>query len=579
MRQYLLYLVSLASIFSADACAEQPQQIEDSSVQLNAVGYQPRAPKLANSPQEIDGFLIRDVKTNHEVLRGKASRIAYSSATQPLYEIDFSAISAAGTYRIEIPNQRSVEFRVATDVCNWPFYCATRALYLSRCGTRVSTVIGDDRFEHDPCHMKDGYADFTGGPAGKQRDGVGGWHDAGDYNKYTVNAAFSLGLLLTAWEHFEPTLRGLKLDIPESSNKTPDVLDEARWELTWLLKMQAGDGSVYHKVSTRKFGGFVTPEKDNEPRYFSPWSSAATAAFVAVTAQSARVFREFDPKLSARCLTAAQESYRFLQAHPEDHRPDLSAFEIGPYVAPDPDDRLWAAAEIWETTGDPGTLQDCEARLTVSKTNTGPAFVTVDSDWDWSNVRNLGAFTYLRSKRPGRNAAIVARVREDTLRIADSIVDSAAQHPYRRPLGNKYYWGCNGTVARQAINLNVAYERTNDLRYRDTMLDALNHLFGRNPYGRSYVTGLGHKPPLFPHDRRSGADNVENPWPGYLVGGPWPGPMDWIDKQDSYQTNEIAINWNTSLIYALAAFVEPPTFDESVRRELSASRASSIKSQ
>ena len=218
-------------------------------------------------------------------------------------------------------------------------------------------------------------------------------------------------MLLTAWEHFEIKLRGLKLDIPESSNATPDVLDEARWELAWLLKMQADDGSVYHKISTRKFGGFVTPEKDNEPRYFSPWSSASTAAFVAVTAESARIFQGFDPELSARCLAAAQKGYHFLLSHPEDHRPDLSAFEIGPYVAPDPDDRLWAAAEIWETTGDALALQDCEARLTVNRTNTGPASMTVDSDWDWSNVRNLGEFTYLRSKRVGRNTAVVARVR------------------------------------------------------------------------------------------------------------------------------------------------------------------------
>jgi endoglucanase len=142
-----------------------------------------------------------------------------------------------------------------------------------------------------------------------------------------------------------------------------------------------------------------------------------------------------------------------------------------------------------------------------------------------------------------------------------------------------YYWGCNGTVARQTINLNVAYELANDQRYRDTILDALNHLFGRNPYGRSYVTGLGERPPLFPHDRRSGADNHEAPWPGYLVGGPWPGPKDWADTQDSYQTNEIAINWNAALIYALAAFIEPGSFDESVRHALSSSSTHSSKAQ
>jgi endoglucanase len=92
--------------------------------------------------------------------------------------------------------------------------------------------------------------------------------------------------------------------------------------------------------------------------------------------------------------------------------------------------------------------------------------------------------------------------------------------------------------------------------YRETCLDALNHLFGRNGYGRSFVTGVGFHPPLHPHDRRSGGDNVADPWPGYLVGGPHPRAGDWHDEQTDYRTNEIAINWNAALVYALAAFLE-----------------------
>jgi endoglucanase len=91
--------------------------------------------------------------------------------------------------------------------------------------------------------------------------------------------------------------------------------------------------------------------------------------------------------------------------------------------------------------------------------------------------------------------------------------------------------------------------------YRATCLDALNHVFGRNYYGRSFVTGIGFQPPLHPHDRRSSADKVEDPWPGYLVGGPHPKASDWKDEEGDYRTNEIAINWNAALVYALAAFL------------------------
>jgi hypothetical protein len=87
--------------------------------------------------------------------------------------------------------------------------------------------------------------------------------------------------------------------------------------------------------------------------------------------------------------------------------------------------------------------------------------------------------------------------------------------------------------------------------YRDTCLDALNHLLGRNCYGRSFVTGLGFNPPMHPHDRRCG--DGQGPWPGYLVGGPHPTATDWHDAQSDFRTNEIAINWNAALIYALAA--------------------------
>jgi endoglucanase len=131
-------------------------------------------------------------------------------------------------------------------------------------------------------------------------------------------------------------------------------------------------------------------------------------------------------------------------------------------------------------------------------------------------------------------------------------------------LGSKYYWGCNGTVARLALNLHVAYVLTDEAEFQTAMIGTLDYLFGRNPFGRSFVTGVGYQPPQHPHDRRSGNDKTAPPWPGYLVGGPWPGPTDWHDLQEDYRTNEIAINWNGALIYALAACVDPNTFDASL---------------
>jgi endoglucanase len=212
-------------------------------------------------------------------------------------------------------------------------------------------------------------------------------------------------------------------------------------------------------------------------------------------------------------------------------------------------------------------LQDFEQRVSKQVAEPRRAGAVVDVDWDWGDVDNLGKFTYLLSERPGRDEEIVDRVREAVIQTADEIVDTAERHPYGRTLGSAYYWGCNGTVARQTMNLNVAHRLTNEPRYRAAMFEAINHVFGRNPFGRSYVTGLGYDPPMYPHDRRSGGDSVVAPWPGYLIGGPWPNATDWYDVEEDYRTNETAINWNGALIYALAAFVEPQTFEASVAAE------------
>src|SRR5262249_44904628 len=153
-------------------------------------------------------------------------------------------------------------------------------------------------------------------------------------------------------------------------------LDELRWELEWLLKMQAADGSAYHKLSTKQFGPFVLPEQEKTERYFTPWSSAGTADLVAMMAQASRHFRPYDPVFADRCLGAARKSWAFLESHPKNRAADLKGFGTGGYQTGDGDDRLWAAAELWEATGDTAILRDLEARIRADRAR-------VDVDFDW----------------------------------------------------------------------------------------------------------------------------------------------------------------------------------------------------
>jgi endoglucanase len=545
-------------------------------IAFNTVGYLPQANKCATILGGGSELVVRDASSNREVLRVKLRQFGESSAPSRNMLADFSELRREGNYRLAVPGLgESSEFRVGPDLFNWPFYCAVRAMYLCRCGCPVHSEFAGHTFRHDACHTDDAYLDYVESVTGERKDFTGGWHDAGDYNKYTVNGAFTAAMMLQAWEDFYERLKPLDFDIPESTNTVPDYLDEVRWELNWLLKMQAADGRVYHKISALNFCGFILPDRETAKRYVSPWGSAATAEFAAIMAQAARVYRPFDSAYADRCLSAARKSYDFLLAHPEDHHPDLSAFSTGAYVFGDVGDRLWMAGELWETTGEAMYLQDLEGRIKSYREKKKKGATLIDGNWDWNSVRNLGLFTYLLSKRPGRDARLIDELGRDAVRVADDITEATMRDAYGRTLGSAYFWGCNGTELRLAINLHVAQALTGDKKYEAAILDGINHVFGRNIHGRSYVTGLGYRPPLFPHDRRSGGLGGSAPWPGYVIGGAWPNAADWRDDRDDYKTNEIAINWNGALIYALAGFVEPQDFDASVRAAKSSAATTS----
>lgn len=543
---------------AADAPAPVAPALPTGLIRLNTLGYLPAHDKKATVAAAITEFRVVRDTDGAVALRGRATGPVHDADTQEdVYLADFSALRTPGVYHLEAAGAgRSPSFRIAPDVYNDAYRTMMQGMYLWRCGTAVKATYHGVTYSHEACHLDDAYLDYVGG-GHTRAPSTRGWHDAGDYNKYTVNGAFAAGVLLLAWEHNAPRLRGVRLPQPNTAPGLPDMLSEVQWELDWLLTTQAADGSVYHKVSTVNFGPAGPPETEKTPRFFVPWGSPATADFVAVTAQAARVLRPYDPAYADRCLAAARRSYAFLQANPADHAPDQSAFHTGGYGTQDPDERLWAAAELWETTGDKAALTDFEARARAL-----PDAQKVTADWGWGDVGNLGMLTYLFSSRQGRDPALVSSIRADVLATADAIVRTDRANGYGRPLA-AYYWGDNGGVALTGAVLQAANRLKPNPVYTETALDAISHLFGRNYYGRSFVTGLGADPPLHPHDRRSGL-SVNSPapgvptWPGYLVGGAWPGPRDWVDVAGRFQVNEIAINWNAALLYTLSGFVEAP---------------------
>ncbi|WP_075590945.1 glycoside hydrolase family 9 protein [Labilibacter marinus] len=518
------------------------------SIRVNTIGYQPLDDKIATIIGNANSsFQLIDALDNKVVFEGRTGEEEWQNDTKEKYSlIDFSEFKKRGTFIIKVGSEQSPAFEINENVFLEPLKVSTKAFYLWRCGMAVSGEYKGEHFHHKACHLKDGYLDYD--PDKTYKDGVGGWHDAGDYGKYTVNAGVTVASLLLAWQQFESTLKDLNLDLPEDKEITalPDFLKEIKYEIDFLFKMQYPDGSgkVSHKLTRKNFSGFIMPEKDNKKRYFTSWSTAATADFVAMMAMASRVFKPYNKWYANKCLSAAELSYECLKKYP-DHVPFIQHdFTTGGYQTNDKDDRLWAASEMWVTTGENGYLQDFEKRFTQFNTK-------VVTNWDWDNVSNLGVFAYVLSKSKDRNMALVQEAEKACIQAADTLVNGTVNDAYGRSF-DKYYWGCNGTVARQTINLQVANEISPDIKYKKATTNIVAHLLGRNFYGRSYITGLGYQPPLYPHSRRSGADKNKNPWPGYIVGGGHTA-IDWVDKESSYSHNEIAINWQAAWVYALVA--------------------------
>ena len=238
---------------------------------------------------------------------------------------DISPLQAAGTYYIyDATNRvRSYSFRIADDVYLPVLKAAVRAYFYQRCGGDVPEANGGT-WHHPACHTAAGqdmaaqlYID--GRTRGQPRDVHGGWHDAGDYNKYVPFTMDVVQALLMAYE-FNPSAFGDDWNIPESGNGIPDILDEVRWECDWLLRMQMPDGSVCNRVTERTSKGGVTPDKDSQhERYYTQPTSWATATCAANLAYFSRVIGKFPGQAAyaRKCRAAAEKAWAWLEQHPD----------------------------------------------------------------------------------------------------------------------------------------------------------------------------------------------------------------------------------------------------------------------
>ena len=537
---------------------------QNTEIRYNQVGCYPQQEKVI----VVEGFnpagkvrvTMPDGKTLKPKVQVRKALSPWSGKTR--YVVDLGEMTAAGQYHVSVGDATCdlmVSERPFRDIAQ----ASLRLFYLIRSGVAIDdAVYGRPAGHPDTSVIVHNSAASQLRPAGTVISSPYGWYDAGDYNKYVVNSAFSIGLMLSAYEAQPDYFANLRTNIPESGNSTPDLLDEIMFNLQWFLTMQdPSDGGVYHKLTTPRFEGFIMPAACRQPRYVVAKSVTATLDFAAVMADAARLYEPFQkdyPGFSAIAAAVSERAYQWAKAHPTAfyHQAQLKdpAVSTGAYGDGNAaDEFFWAASALYRLTGKSQYLDDARQYQ--------PQRFSIPT---WNNVASLGAFEWLAIENSPLRETMLGQLTAYSEEAIKSVGSSCFQSPY----GNKrsdFGWGCLAEhCCCQGLLLLYADKMLGTNRYSRYALQNADYLLGRNATGYCYVTGFGKKSPMHPHHRISAADTVENPFPGMLVGGPNPGQQDkmelptsylsdypdesYLDIMQSYASNEIAINWNASLV-------------------------------
>jgi endoglucanase len=489
-------------------------------------------------------------------IRMVASRVVGDNA---VYVGDFTKFQTPGNYVIQLDNgKKSNPFDIGPNVYDATLRAAVRFFYYQRNNTEIAMPYAEGPWVHEKDQKELVLLPRSIGGTKFVRKG---WHDAGDLAIYMPNHTYACFWLALAWDDFR--FKADNLNIPESGNGMPDILDELRWGLDWILDMQdTTDGGFFHNMCVLKNSpytyGRTTPltitgyELTNK-------TTAATAAAAGMLAYASTIFNDakFDPAYAARMRRAATKGWEWLQAHPQ----QINITENCDTYQ-DADDihaRFFCAAALFLATG--------EERFHQFVLTKDPG-----SQWisDFNNQTNMGYLLYL--KNPKGNAAKQGELRSMLVGRAQEANADREKHPFG--FVGYYYWGSLGTSFARTGNYNLFDWNIN--KSQNSMFTAqqqLHYLFGQNSLGFVYFSGFGvnSMKNAFHHWLKTLNATPHN-FPGLLPGGPnenpdandrrfangYNKPADTpVDQRytdnDSWSTNEIAVNQSAQLVYVLCA--------------------------
>jgi endoglucanase len=606
----LPYTLTFDNIYLSDPQFKgYPAEIPEptNAIRVNQVGYYPELEKKAtlvsDATTPVAWKLIdsggKTVASGNTKVLGKAK-----ASGDNCHLIDFSAWKTAGKgYKLQAPGAESMEFDIGTDLYSQMKYDAIKYYYHNRSGIEIKLPYCEQSQWARPVgHPSDVLpnAPDTWYNASYTLDVTGGWYDAGDHGKYVVNGGISVWTMMNQYERALVSggtalaaFADNKMNIPESGNGIPDILDESRWQMEVMLKMQVPSGTyqgmAHHKAHDERWTGLaIRPDQDPMDRYLQPPSTAATLNLAATAAQAARLWQKYDATFAKKCLTAAETAWKAALDHPN----VFASMEQGPgggaygddYVE---DDFYWAACELFVTTGNSEYLDYIQSSTHYlqmpTKLTGGEAKLGLCGSFDWGNTAGMGTISLalVASSLP---KTAVETARQNIQAAADTFINISDQEGYGSPIEESplditsgqitgYPWGSNSFIANEAIAMCYAYEFSKDTKYLNGALQAMDYLLGRNPNVQSYVTGYGENPLENPHHRfwayqcdpafpkppagcMCGGPNsgLQDPWvkgSGWKPGG-FPSQKCFMDNIESWSTNEITINWNAPFAWLTA---------------------------
>jgi photosystem II stability/assembly factor-like uncharacterized protein len=485
-------------------------------------------------PDPLTQVSAYDIDTGEIVLTASLTLKAanYFLSGEDLYCFDFSDLKTPGNYQVYVPGLGvSDPFVISEGVFDNAAYTTARGLYYQRSGMALETPFAEECFARPLSHGSSTDAAYHSSLsnsvffteneiAGNMIDAHGGWHDAGDYGKYIPTAAAALWFLFTSYDMDPAKFVDDALNIPESGNGIPDLLDEVQWEIDWMMRMQAEDGSVYHKLTAESwFAGM--PAEETDPRYLFERTTHDTALAAAVFAAASRLFEPFDTDAAQEYLERAELAWSFLSLYPDatpsDGFENPDGVATGEYNdSDDSDNRLWAAAELYRTTGDAEYKDYFEGWAATNSLTMG---------WNnWQHFYQCAYWAYLQADHSDVDSDIQTAISTKFLTTADTLVTRTIENPYynaaRLDVPDWIGWGEFTQSTEYSFSLLQAWSISGETNYLDAATLNLDAQLGANPLAFSFITGLGARYPQDPLQKVSMYDGVDEPVPGIPVFGP-----------------------------------------------------------